>query len=237
VDRESNVYTIGYALVLTVIVAVVLTSMVTGLKELQRKNELLATKQDILKAVGLKDLPKDSVEIVFDARVEGLVLTSSMQISSDTTEAVAIDLHKEVKLPAEEQRYPLYVYDAGDSKQYIVPMYGKGLWDKIWGYVALEDDFNTIAGISMDHKGETPALGAEIKDNPKMYNDPYVGKKMYNEDGEYVSVMMKKGVLNDPDHQIAGITGATITSNGVNAMLLEDVKSYEPYFDALKNAR
>jgi Na+-transporting NADH:ubiquinone oxidoreductase subunit C len=102
--------------------------------------------------------------------------------------------------------------------------------------VAIEEDFNTIAGISMDHKAETPGLGAEIKDNPDDYNQPFVGKKLYDESGEYVSVAMKKGAITDPAHQVDAITGATITSDGVSKMLYEDVKAYLPYFQTLKNS-
>ena len=74
----------------------------------------------------------------------------------------------------------------------LVSVRGSGLWDEIWGSIALEDDFNTITGATFDHKGETPGLGAEIKDNPK-FPSQFVGKKIYDENGEYVSVQVKKG--------------------------------------------
>lgn len=234
-DRESNVYTIGYAVVMTVIVAGLLAVLSETLKPIQTRNQQLATMQDILKAVGVKDISPDEAEVMFSERIEGLVLNYDMSLNTDTVKAVDIDMSRETKLAAETQRYPLFVYKYEGETSYIVPLYGNGLWDKIWGYVAIANDFNTVVGISMDHKSETPALGAEIKDNPRAYNDPFVGKVLYDEDGEFVSISMKKGKLNMPNHQIDAITGATITCNGVNDMLYEDVKAYLPYFDKLKN--
>ena len=94
---------------------------------------------------------------------------------------------------------------------------------------------NTIAGIAMDHKGETPGLGAEIKDNPKQYNDPFIGKTILDEQGNYVSVKMVKGGIKEPEHQIDAISGATITSDGVNEMLYRGLGYYLPYFNAAKS--
>jgi Na+-transporting NADH:ubiquinone oxidoreductase subunit C len=237
VDKENNVYTIGYAVVMTLIVAVSLAFVSTSWKEKQDFNQQLATKMDILKAVGLADVEKAEAASLFDDRIESLVLSSDMKLVEGGVPAVDIDMFKETKLDPKEQRYPLYVYRHDGQTRYIIPMYGNGLWDKIWGYVALKEDMATIAGISMDHKAETPGLGAEIKDNPKDYNEPFVGKSIYNADGQYVSVAMKKGKLDDPDHQIDGITGATITSDGVNEMLYQDIQAYLPYFNQLKNAQ
>ncbi len=235
-DRESNVYTVTYAVIMTVIVAVALAFLATSLQPRQYANEQLSTKMDILKAVGLDDLEKEEAARVYDERIEGIVLNVDMEMTSDTVNALDIDLAKEGKKPMEERRYPLWKYTEGEDVRYIVPMSGSGLWDRIWGYVALEDDYATIAGISMDHKAETPGLGAEIKDNPEDYNAPYVGKSIYNDEGEFVAVKMKKGSKDDPDHQIDAITGATITSDGVNEMLYEDLKSYLPYFKKLKTS-
>ena len=236
-DKESNAYTIGYALVMTVVVAVSLAFVATSLQPRQYANQQLSTKVDILKAVGVVDVAKDEAASIYDQRIAGLVLGFDMNPLLDSVKAVDIDLAKESKKSAEEQRYPIFVYQVEGSTRYILPLYGNGLWDKIWGYVAIEEDFNTIAGISLDHKAETPGLGAEIKDNPRQYNDPFVGKKLFDDGGEYVSIAMKKGKLDNPEHQIDAITGATITSDGVSDMLYEDVQAYLPYFETLKNAQ
>jgi Na+-transporting NADH:ubiquinone oxidoreductase subunit C len=235
VDRESNAYTIGYAVVMTVIVAVGLALVSGSLKPMQDRNQQLATMQDILKAVGINDASAEEAEVLFNERIEGLVLNADMSLSTDTVTAVDIDMSRESKLEKDLQRYPLFVYNFDGETSFIIPLYGNGLWDKIWGYVAIADDFNTVVGISMDHKAETPALGAEIKDNPKLYSDPFIGKTLLNSAGEYVSISMKKGKIKFPNHQIDAITGATITSNGVNDMLFEDVEAYLPYFEQLKS--
>ena len=222
---------------MTLIVAISLAFVSTGLKTRQDDNQRLAAKIDILKAVGYTDLVKADADNIFNERVESLVLNAEMKPEETAVEAVDIDMFKETKLPEDEQRYPLYVYRHDGEVKYIIPMYGNGLWDKIWGYVALQEDMQTVVGISMDHKAETPGLGAEIKDNPSKYNAPFVGKSIYNKQGQYVSIAMKKGKLDDPDHQIDAITGATITSDGVTEMLYEDIKAYIPYFTQLKNAQ
>jgi len=237
VDKESNVYTISYAVVMTVLVAVSLAFVSTSWKAKQIFNQQLASKIDILKAVGLADVEKAEASAVFDDRIESLVLSVDMQVIEGAVPAVDIDMFRETKLDPKDQRYPLYVYKHDGQTRYIIPMYGNGLWDKIWGYVALKEDMATIIGISMDHRAETPGLGAEIKDNPGDYNDPFIGKSIYDASGKYVSVAMKKGKLDNPDHQIDGITGATITSDGVTIMLYEDIQAYLPYFDQLKNAQ
>ncbi len=220
---------------MTAVVAVSLAFVSSGLKERQADNERLAAKVDILKAVGFTDVSKTEAASIFDERVEGLVLSESMTPRENGGSAIEVNLNKERKLAPADQRYPLYIYRHEGQTRYIIPLYGNGLWDKIWGYVALEEDMQTIAGISLDHKAETPGLGAEIKDNPRKYNDPFIGKSIYNEQGQYVSVVMKKGKLDDPDHQIDAITGATITADGVSAMMVADIRAYLPYFESLKN--
>lgn len=101
--------------------------------------------------------------------------------------------------------------------------------------MALESDFNTVAGVSMDHKSETPGLGAEIKDNPEKFDKPFVGKKIYDANSKYVSISMVKGGVKEPEHQIDAISGATITSDGVNEMMFRGIGYYLGYFETLKN--
>ena len=105
---------------------------------------------------------------------------------------------------------------------------GKGLWGPIWGYIALESDKNTVAGASFDHKGETPGLGAEI--NQGWFQEPFVGKKIFDESGDYQSIRVIKGGAPEGDkHGVDAISGGTITSNGVTEMLVRTLKIYEPY--------
>jgi Na+-transporting NADH:ubiquinone oxidoreductase subunit C len=228
VDRNSNVYTIVYAAILTVVVAVVLAFVHSSLESKMAANEKLATQKDILRSVGLVDLPDAAA--VYEKTIKGLVIDAKGN-TVEGIDATSISMAAEFKKPEAEQLHPLFIYSGEDgTNKYILPIFGNGLWDKIWGYVAVESDMNTIAGIAMDHKGETPGLGAEIKDNPKQYNDPYIGTKLYNEQGEYVAVSMVKGGVKDKEHQVDAISGATITSDGVNEMMYRGVGYYLPYF-------
>ena len=107
------------------------------------------------------------------------------------------------------------------------------MWDTIWGNIAFEDDLNTIAGVSFDHTAETPGLGAEIKDNAAWANQ-FVGKKIYNDDGSFRSVFVRKGGAKDPVFEVDGISGATITADGVTEMLARGLKYYEPFLNTVK---
>ncbi len=232
-DRNSNIYTVVYAAIMTVVVAVLLAFVFNGLKPTMDTNEKLATQKDILRSVGIVDAEDPAA--IYNEKIESIVIgPDGNLIDSLTNKAEKISIGKEFKKRPEERLRPLYIYNAGEGKkEYIIPIYGNGLWDKIWGWVALQEDFNTIAGISMDHKAETPGLGAEIKDNPERYNEPYIGKTIMNDDGKFVSVDMVKGAVKEPQHQIDAISGATITSNGVNEMIESYLQLYMPYFESL----
>ena len=122
---------------------------------------------------------------------------------------------------------PLYEYK-GKEKIYIMSVIGSGLWDLIWGNIAVRSDKSTVVGASFDHAGETPGLGAEIKDNPK-YPASFAGKKIYNASGDYVGITSRKGGAVDPDHDVDGLSGATVTADGVTEMVVRGLKYYEPY--------
>ena len=139
---------------------------------------------------------------------------------------------KERKVAVGDRVYPLYIYENDGQQFYIVSVYGKGLWDAIWGNIALKSDLNTIAGVSFDHKGETPGLGAEIKDNPA-FGAEFKGKTLF--DGtDFVSVAVVKG-KGKGMHEVDGISGATVTSVGVSDMIDEGMQPYLPYLENLKN--
>ena len=92
----------------------------------------------------------------------------------------------------EERPFPVWIFEDGGKKYYVIAVYGKGLWDKIWATVAFESDMKTLAGASFDHKGETPGLGAEIKDSQAWYSQ-FMGKQTFNEAGTFVGVNVRKG--------------------------------------------
>jgi Na+-transporting NADH:ubiquinone oxidoreductase subunit C len=113
------------------------------------------------------------------------------------------------------------------ATKYIIPVYGAGLWGPIWGYVALNEDKNTVYGVYFSHSGETPGLGAEIT-NYQKFQAPFEGKKVLNE-GEVALGVMKNGKVENPEFEVDGISGGTITSKGVDAMLKDCLKSYTEF--------
>jgi Na+-transporting NADH:ubiquinone oxidoreductase subunit C len=248
---HSNKYIYTFVLLLTAVVALALASLFTFLKPIHDTNEAIYNKKAILGAVSTKidgdynSLSDEQVQQIFDENIEqkvvdpkgNIIETDALQERSfGATKAEELDMAKEKKKPAEERSLPLYVYTAPDGeKYYIVTVRGNGLWDEIWGNIAFESDLNTIAGVSFDHKAETPGLGAEIKDNKAWYTQ-YIGKKIYDEGGDFESVNAIKGGAKDPTHEVDGISGATITADGVNAMLETGLKLYEPYFDKIKQS-
>lgn len=233
----SNKYVTIYTLVMTVIVSVLLALLFSGLKPVHDANEAVYKKRDILKAVAdylpkpIDQMSGKEVLDMFETQIEQVVLDAEGK-PVEGIRADEVDMAQEEKKPAEERHYPVFIYNSDKGKLYLVAVRGNGLWDKIWGTIALEDDFNTIAGASFGHVGETPGLGAEITDNP-WFRNQFKGKTIFD-DGEYVSVKVVKGGAKDPEHEVDAITGATITSRGVSEMLYKGLKVYLPYFESLK---
>lgn len=168
--------------------------------------------------------------------MNGEVLDQEAVIAAGYKGGTALDvkIRKEKKKPESERLLPFYIYtsDTGD-KSYIMSVVGNGLWDEIWGNIALEGDLNTIAGVSFDHQAETPGLGAEIKDNDA-WKSQYIDKKIYAEDGEYTSVKVVKAGAKNPRNEVDGISGATITGVGVEEMMARGIAYYQPYFEKIK---
>lgn len=224
-----------FTLAMTTIVALVLSGLFYSTKEMVKVNEAVFNKRAILAAVkddlgaNLADLSNEEVLSIFETKIEQIVLDMSGN-DIDTLMAEKVDMKRERKKPEPDRVLPLYIFDTGKEKLYIVSIRGNGLWDEIWGFIALKEDFNTVSGVSFDHVAETPGLGAEIKDSP-MFLAQFKGKKLY--DGtNYKSITVVKGKAKDKNFEVDGISGATITSNGVTEMLKRGIKYYEPFFKA-----
>ena len=227
---------------MTTIVAVGLTGLREATKPLADANEAIFNKKGVLAAVKsqIGEDPKNwdnaQVESEF-AKVKGYVFDYE---GNPIQDMVAIDLEKNRdknnKLAVKERAFPVWVYEKGGEKFYVITVYGKGLWDKIWGTVALKSDLNTIVCVSFDHKGETPGLGAEIKDSPA-FKSQFEGRKIYNDAGEYKSIIVRKGGAKDKTHEVDSISGATITGDGVTDMFVEGLANYKPVLDAAKNMK
>ncbi len=232
---HSTKYIIGFIALLTVVVALVLSLMATGLKPIHERNEAIYNKKAILSAVEnyldmeSSDLSDDEVVQIFEEQMTQVVLDMEGNTMSGVL-AEDIDMAKEKKKAIAEQRLPLYILDSPKGKVYIMSIRGNGLWDEIWGSVAVEEDFSTIVGVAFDHTGETPGLGAEIKDN-QAFSDQFPGKKLFDEIGNFTSIIIRKGGAKDPVHEVDAIGGATVTCDGVNEMLKRGLQYYQPYID------
>lgn len=191
-----------------------------------------------LDGVDPKTMPDEDVLAIFDKQVDQYVLNMDGELleSQDVIDAgynggraEDIDMAKEKKKPESDRILPLFVFNNDKGKFYILSVRGNGLWDEIWANVALESDFNTLAGAAFDHKGETPGLGAEIKDNAAFYNQ-FAGEKIFDANGNYVSVdVVKGGAKPDDPHGVDGLSGATVTADGVAEMLDRGIGYYLPY--------
>ncbi|MTI20518.1 NADH:ubiquinone reductase (Na(+)-transporting) subunit C [Fulvivirga sp. RKSG066] len=245
--QQSNGYIILFTAIMTVVVGGVLSFTSQVLAPAQKKSIELDTKSQILSSVmdreKLGKMTPEEVLSMYDKRITSLVVDingQSVETDEDGEPVVAekVDILKNYKKEPEERLYPVFKYMSADNPEkvdaYILPLYGAGLWDKIWGFVALDSDLITIAGASFAHKAETPGLGARIA-TPQI-QQRYVGKKIYDGD-ELVSVMMVKGEGNPnlSEHQVDGMSGATITGKGLNNMLANYLNYYQSYFKKLKN--
>ncbi len=219
------------------IVAVLLSFVSMQLKPLQEMNIQIEKKQDVLRSVGkAQNVAEAEDKNTYIDEEFGEYITESYVVNFDGERVdadafeVMLGLAAEIRKPREERNYPVFVYsDNGGPKKYVVPVRGKGLWGPIWGYVALEDDLNTISGAVFDHKGETPGLGAEI--NTEWFQEPFTGKTLFNEEGEFVSITVMKGGA-DPSskHQVDAISGGTITSKALEEMLKDCITGYVAHF-------
>ena len=230
-NRNGNLYTFIYASVMVIIVAAILSFTAISLKPFQKRNIKNEKKQNILSSVKV-NTTVENAESVYDEKIVNTYLVNFKGEKVDG-DAFKVDLKKERSKPAEERLLPVFEAKLDGGVKYVIPMYGSGLWGPIWGYLALEDDMNTIFGAVFDHAGETPGLGAEIK--TQAFVDPFAGKKIFSNTGELVSlVVAKKGEKAPEQHKVDAISGGTITSKGLEKMLLDDLTCYKQFFNKKK---
>lgn len=240
INKNSTSYTVTFAIVLVTVCGALLAILATSLKDLQNANVANEKRQFILAAAGaytmdeLKEMNQSQVSEIFEKSVSQEVFNTNGE-TLDGVSAFDIDIVKEFKSTKNDvslRRYPMFTYSDGSLTKYVIPMAGNGLWGPIWGYVALGKDKNTIAGVVFDHKSETPGLGAKIADDDFESLFTATEKKIMN-DGKYVAVNVVKGGVKAPNHEVDAIAGATITSNGVGAMLRSGFKPYMKAFGFL----
>lgn len=232
-DRNSNTYTFLYATIMVIIVAAVLASVAMALKPMQKKNVEIEKKQNILASVNIESTAETAEAIYAEKIVDEYVVTVTGEKAEG--DAFTTNLKKERAKDEADKLLPVFEVKTDEGIKYVLPLYGAGLWGPVWGYVSLSEDMNTIYGANFDHEGETPGLGAEISTTG--FEAPFKGKKIFNESGKLVSILVAKVGENAPDgknYQVDGISGGTITSKGLENMLKDDFTSYEEFLNKKK---
>ena len=219
-NTNKNSYTFIYASVMVIIVAFLLAFVSSVLKPIQQKNVELDKKKQVLAALNIFEKDAEAAYATY-VKADQLLATDGSVAAENGGFAVE-------NAAVNAENLPLYVCEVEGETKYVLPLYGAGLWGPIWGYVALNADKETIYGVYFSHAGETPGLGAEITNREK-FQVPFIGKKALNDDNEVVISVVKNGKVQNPDTEVDGISGGTITSQGVDAMLKSSIGLYKAF--------
>ena len=246
---DKNSYTILFAVGMVFVVGFLLAFAASGLKDRIDENKRIEKQQNILYAMGVNEIPegdKSSTAFVSTEKASEMFskyIIKELVVDSNgnakvTDEAYLIDVKKEKTLAKEDgysRRLPIFVGEKDGKTFYIAPIRGKGLWDAIWAYIAMDENM-VVQGAFFDHKGETAGLGANI--NKRFFMDDFIGEDLMS-DSTFKGINVSKGNA-DPlnkdktDNEVDAIAGATITGDGVSAMLKSELRLYVPYFKTLK---
>lgn len=245
-NTDKNSYTVIFAIVMVLVVGSLLAFTAATLKPNIAENRRMEKQQNILYAMGVNGnegdgditfVSTDKVAADFSKYItKQLVIENG--VAKEDNEAYLIDIKKEQAKAKTggTRRLPLFVGEKDGKTFYIAPIRGKGLWDAIWGYVAMDENM-VVQGTFFDHAGETPGLGANIKQ--RYFMDDFYGEKLLTDAGVFKGITVAKG-NNDPkneikdDYEVDALAGATITGDGVTAMIKNDLRLYQPYFENLK---
>jgi Na+-transporting NADH:ubiquinone oxidoreductase subunit C len=234
---HKNSYVFFFAAVVTITCSILLAAAANLLKDRQQENIAFDIRKNILTSaeLGGGEMTRQEVLDLYDKYIGSKVINLEGEIVSDKT-VEQLDPKKDLNL------LPLYYAEEnGEILAYIIPISGKGLWSTIYGYLAIENDINTVMGITFYKHGETPGLGGEVE--KEWFTGSFKGKKIYSPEGELLSITVVKGKVVDmiPEdetyHYVDGISGSTLTCNGLNNFLKKDLETYNPYFDKIKEER
>lgn len=241
-NKNSNLYTIIYTIVMVVIVGALLSAVATLLKDKQGENVLNEQKESIMKAFGAEGESFDKVTVGYITDTDDGAKFNEVQ--KDKYSEVFDLISNRKALAAADNELPIFMYkhevaekdgNKHEETLYVIPLVGKGLWGDIWGYMALKPvtDNIEVVGVIMDHASETPGLGAEIA-TPGVQNR-FKGQMIYA--GSDFKLRMIKNGKDGKDYvegcSVDAISGGTKTCDGVNAMLEDAFKKYEAYFKTL----
>ncbi len=243
---DKNSYTVIFAIGMVLVVGAILAYLASTFRPMIAENERLEKQQNILYAMGVNNNEAGSATFVstkeapelFKKYIKEQLVIENGEVKQDD-QAYLIDVKKEQTRAkaGKARRLPLFVGEKDGNKFYIAPIRGKGLWDAIWGYVAMDENM-VVQGVYFDHKGETPGLGANIKQ--RYFMDDFSGEHLLTDSGSFKGITVSKTNA-DPtnkdkeDYEVDAIAGATITGDGVSAMIKKDLRLYVPYFKNLKN--
>ena len=230
---------------MVLVVGALLAFLASSLKPSIDENKRIEKQQNILYTIGVNEHDASNAIFIstelagkeFNKYITKQLVIEGDRISEDQN-AYLIDVKKE-KSKAKAgglRRLPLFIGKKEGKTFYVAPVTGKGLWDAIWGYVAMDEDM-VVQGAYFDHKGETPGLGANIK--YRFFMDDFIGEHLLDDSGNFRGIKVSKG-NNDPknndktDYEVDAIAGATITGDGVTAMIQSDLKLYVDYFKTIK---
>jgi len=254
--QHSTGYIIAFATAVCFVCALVVATSAVGLKDRQAANMLLDRQKKVLSVAGLlrdgESISSEEVQQRFGDNIVSRVIDLQTGSYADDVDPTAYDQRTAARDPdasypapenaAKVRRLPklalIYQVVSGDEvKLVILPVEGKGLWSTLYGYLALLPDTTTIEGITFYEHGETPGLGGEV-DNPR-WKGLWKGRLAFDEKWE-PAIRVKKGPAGPADvdpHQVDGLSGATITSRGVSALVQFWIgdQGFGPYLEKLRS--
>lgn len=247
-NTNSNVYTVVYTTIIVVVVAAVLAFTAMKLKPMQTANIKAETLSQMMTAAGFgtKDefskMGNDNILATYSEKIEEAftVNLDGDKVADLSTEKATIELVDNLKPQNiairnnanSDATLPVYKFQGGIT---VVPVYGAGLWGPIWGYIALDQDLETIVGAYFDHESETPGLGAKIKDEP-WFQEQFKGKKFVLDNPSNPFDIVKGGAPEGDPSKVDAITGATMTSNGLDKAIDQWIGAYVNYFNKAKES-
>lgn len=234
INKQSNTYTLLYIVGMVILVGTLLAVTSMSLKDRQQDNADADKMKQILASVHVSADGAD-VNSTYNRLITRTPVVNSLgQTIGD--DAFSVDVQAQSKIADTAKRQlPVYVCDLGEKGvKYILPVYGAGLWGPIWGYVAIDSDGTTVYGAYFAHQSETPGLGAEIE--KPAFSDQFDNLNIFKDDRYLPIAVVKKGQTPpDGEDYVDGISGGTITSKGVSAMLADCLAPYETYLREIRN--
>lgn len=241
-NTNSNVYTIIYTTIVVVVVAAVLAVAAMAFKPMQTANIKAETLSQMMVAAGLgtmdefQEMGNDNVLVRYSENISEAFTVdldgnkvSDLKTDKDNIELVDNFKPQDVAIKNHgEATLPVYRFKSGAT---VIPIYGAGLWGPVWGYIALDTDFQTILGVYFDHSGETPGLGSKIKDDPE-FQAQFIGKSFDLADAANPFDIIKGGAPESNNHAVDAISGSTMTCRGLDTGIDLWVGAYSNYLKA-----